>query len=213
MSNLVQQIIVYTEGSHEDVVVTASQCSVMALIDTYVEHKAIWDEWKSGPFTKVVRRCKSKQTVADLAEEVPGCLYHHTVYEESDVTVAFATLPLDPQFLHKSIRKCQIANFQRERKGFGTYNISHPLYGPMVDMVVAINPDVEMTTGKTAAQVAHAEMGYQLKHGDWLSKILGYTYSQYAFDRLKDDPDSIKIFDAGNTEIEPNTLTVCMGAI
>lgn len=209
---LAQHIIVFSDDrSHEEVVRAAAGASVISYLKTKEDHSAIWAQWLAGPFTKVVRRAKTFKEYERIKVEFPGWTFY-TSDKNPDYTglhggtYAFATIPLEDSALPKSISRTQVANFQRERKGFELWDLECTEVNG--DYVVAINPGLEMSTGKTAAQVAHGEFAYYLRYGHWIWDIPRYTYDAEIFAQYANDPDTIKINDAGRTEIEPGSLTV-----
>lgn len=204
---LTQHIVVYSEGgSHEEVVRAAAGASVISYLKTKESHHGVWENWLSGPFTKIVRRARTKKEFERIANEIPGWSFFTCDDLEKGGATAFGTIPLENTAIPKILSRTQIANFDRERRGFDAWDYSYTKIPG--NYIVAINPDVEMSTGKTAAQVAHAEFAYYLKYGKWLWEIPRYSYDKELFSKLSQEKDVIKINDAGRTEIAPGTLTV-----
>ncbi|MEA2495349.1 MAG: hypothetical protein QOJ29_3260, partial [Thermoleophilaceae bacterium] len=71
-------------------------------------------------------------------------------------------------------------------------------------LVYALNPRLEMSSGKVVAQVAHAAV-----MADWVGEASLYAPAPDDFDALcaRDDL-AAKVVDAGLTEVPPGTVTV-----
>jgi peptidyl-tRNA hydrolase len=68
----------------------------------------------------------------------------------------------------------------------------------------ALNPRLEMSSGKVVAQVAHAAV-----MADWDGEAALYSPSREEFDALCERSDlAAKVVDAGLTEVPPGTVTV-----
>lgn len=194
---IVQPIIVDSSGTHEDTLWAAAYASVS--IHSYHPDNPIWQEWLAGRFTKSVRRANAASINKILEVAYP----YHRVYVDGSQAVAFP--PMHEPF-PKLIAKCQVSGTEFPRQGFGT--------PPTDGYVIAINPDVEMSTGKTAAQVAHANFAFHLRYPYIDQTSLKITDDRNVFDELTHmDVYSCKIHDAGFTEIEPNTLTCVSGIL
>jgi len=203
MSDLVQAILIPKgDHIHEDVVVAVATASVKALV--FTRQFPIWDEWLAGPFTKTVRRATITQF--DDATE-----YAVAAAQEGDTQV-IATAPMRYEDFPKCIAKAQVQGTDYPHRG--SY-----LWPPILsddEPLVAINPRVEMTTGKTAAQVAHGLMAAILRRDPewikgWVERqcpwgcFVAPTVSE--FDSWATN-SPVHINDAGYTEVEPGTLTV-----
>jgi hypothetical protein len=101
------------------------------------------------------------------------------------------------------VRKAQVqgVDYLRRNKSVSPFK---PCPEPYIDIL--INPNVEMTTGKTAAQAAHALLGYVVKHCPDKSPgtLLVGVHWPSDFDDIE---GLIEIHDAGFTEIPAGTLT------
>jgi peptidyl-tRNA hydrolase len=209
MSGLVQQIIVNNKGSHHDVLRAVAEASVGAYANRYAHHQDLWDTWLGGPFTKTVRRCKSKAMFDKLYFE--PLVGSHVKCGDAEayamVPTVFADLPAE------MLKRTHVEGLERDRR---------PLkwdYGS-TRAVIGVNPDVQMSTGKTAAQVAHGLFAAFLSDPTILDRPWGLTDDGHDWGYLEwmSDPDKsdhhdhyIRINDAGFTELEPGTLTVIVG--
>ncbi|MFE6967098.1 aminoacyl-tRNA hydrolase [Agromyces sp. NPDC057679] len=190
MSDLVQPIIVRVDenATHEDAVLAAATASVRAW-QADRGHPA-WNEWLSGAFTKVARRAKPAVFEA-LAD---GFVEHGTGQ-------AVAYPPMLPAELPKNISKLQVAGTDLPRAG-SSLDLT-------ADAVIVVNAGLDMTTGKTSAQAAHALFALSLHHPCWSFKraeLLEVPASEFAV-MLESKPFIVPIVDAGRTETEPGTTT------
>lgn len=197
MSPLVQAIAVRRSGSHEEVVTAVARASVLAYVAS--PERPEWESWLAGPFTKTVRRGTNAQVTAVAARaasevSVGGALAHGFVpasYEE-----------MDP-----ALRKMQVGSFERERTGCWPEGDAGPL--------LAVSPDVPMTTGKAAAQVAHGLFGWYLTLEDperaaWVAQGAPFRVVGPDQRRFRDlvSQAIVRIEDAGFTEVPSGSLTV-----
>lgn len=202
----VQPIAVSRTGSHEDVVRAVALASVTAYMNTGDRYARNWNDWLAGPFTKSVRR--GTNTQFDEADR------DSAAYMTSGEARAIASIPMDAELLRgrKPWCKMQVSHMERERHGFGDWEMAR------FSAHVAINPQVGMTTGKTAAQVAHGLFAWYLslsptQRHHWA--IVGMPFdiaddqdTWRAFSGVSYQGHRTEIVDAGRTEIAPNTLTV-----
>lgn len=197
---LVQIILVERDkGTHEQVIEAAAIASARSYILN--ANDPIWQEWLSGRFVKSVRRAKA--SVMDSLEEL--CIANVGV--EDAVAMAFA--PMKYGDLPSKIKKCQVQGTDYPKTGIWPY---WEFDGP----AVFINKDLDMSTGKTAAQVSHALMLYFMQATEderetWLLSGCPVTLNEISaakFDKLKNEDGVIAIRDAGFTEVDPGTITV-----
>lgn len=197
--NYVQQIVVSTSGTHEDVVTAVALASVHSY-QQYREHpevKDAWDAWLSGRFTKTVRESR-KHTDVDRAMNEP-----FTVAARVGSAVAVAFCPQEG--MEGWMKRLRVTGLNRPR---GSWFFA-PKIIPCIPTVV-INPNLSMTTGKTAAQAAHGAMGWLIEHGDDEFSFSDDLRHFRALERIK---SSLKIDDAGLTEVAPGTNTVLVGVL
>ncbi len=198
---LVQAIVVVErEGlTHEHVVRDVANLSVFALLIQYrmscLQNTPIdpnWEAWLNGSFTKTVRRLKPK-----LAYKLKGFVVSRGLDDEREMA-AYAPMRYDE--LPAVVKRAQVAGLDLPRT-------NQPLH-PQAPIQIHINPHIEMTTGKTAAQAAHGLMAWVLKQGlDTYTPgniPFGLSYSEN-FDDIEAEVD---IIDAGYTELPPQTLTI-----
>jgi peptidyl-tRNA hydrolase len=209
---LVQPIVIARTGSHEDAVRCAAEASLRAYLAA--PDLPEWQDWLSGIFTKTVRRAKPAEyekarAVGALAEVCHG----------GASALAFAPYPADN--LPRPIARLQVSGTELERRGWGEEQDG-------AYAIVALNEDLGMSTGKAAAQAAHALWSAWLQLGErsrerWvadglafrlvgvpvedigLGQLLGIAPGEYGTDPVC--RVYVNIHDAGLTEVEPGSLT------
>lgn len=198
MSDLVQPIVICNEDKygtlcHELVVRTAASASVS--VSKYPHPN--WETWLSARFTKTVRRARPRDyDKILLAMEALG--YPFSDFSHMGVRVA-AFAPLAYEDFPKVLARTQVAGTDYPR----TYR-----WGSVTDEgpVVFINPAIHMTTGKTAAQVAHGVFAWKLRYPDAFEDLPEFSIVEP--EDFYDIDAEIEITDAGFTEIDPGTITV-----
>jgi peptidyl-tRNA hydrolase len=182
------------------VVTAVALASLLALVAT--PEDPAWQEWLDGRWTKTVRRGTGPQLEA-------AAPFAARLVEVGDAR-AYGFVPLTYDELPAPLRKMQVAQFERERVG----DLPDPGRGP----VVAVNPELEISTGKTAAQAAHGLFRWWVDRADdeqaawldaghplWVRTALDHE----AWRRLRADASGV-IHDSGLTETEPGALTVAV---
>lgn len=209
LGELVQTIIV-APASHEETV----WCAAAAAGDALLTLPGPWEEWLSGPSTKTVRRVKTAEQL-DKAVAVMAAAGHSAATVACGGAVAAGFAPILAGDVPKRIARLQVSGLdvppdpdRQSVTGDGD-----------VAVVLVINPAAAMTTGKTAAQAAHALVGWltgpatptqRAAHADRLATFELRTLASPAmFDRLA-LRSPVTIRDAGRTEIQPGTRTVCV---
>ncbi len=201
MTEYVQPIAVSKTGCHEEIVMAVAVASVYAFAAT--PQNPNWAKWLDGPFTKTVRR--GTPTQFQVCEEQAAF-----VVEIGEARAA-ADTPRPAKELGLPWSKMQVSGLERERKGWP--------FDPEISLPTAptiyINPYVEMSTGKTAAQVAHGLFAWVLNMSDqqwnqwmeWGAPVRVTDERQY-WDEITQMVGGIQIVDAGRTEIDPGTMSV-----
>lgn len=210
--SLVQPIVLLVDkndpAGHADSVVAAAIASVSAYRNA-LEHAADEDKWRawlSGRFTKSVRRADAK-TFAKLASDtglgVPGSAY-------IGPAKAIAYAPSTYEDLPKKLSRLQVSG--TELPELKATQQSHQRSG---DPVIVINSALGMSTGKAAAQAAHALFAWHLNRSNPDADIAALhllstgliSASEGDFEDLKTLAAGPLIVDSGLTEIAPNTAT------
>ena len=205
----VQPIAILKTGSHWATIKAAAAASVLAYLND-AERAPQWDEWLAGPFAKSVRRTDE----AGLRKA--GLVEPHAEVRIGDA-VALATRPYMYADLPKALARMQVAGTDLPREEVP--EVSDPLFTVYLfepQLTVFLTETHAMTTGKSAAQVAHATFLVVRDHltpaarEQWIA-------DPSRFDVVPAHPVELRalvrrgapvvIHDAGHTEVEPNTLT------
>lgn len=212
VTELVQPIVLARTGSHED----AIRCVAEASLRSYLAAPEMpeWQEWLSGIFTKTVRRARPAEY-----EKARGAGALCEVHYGGASALGFAPAPAGT--LPKAIAALQVSGTELERSGWGDGRSGERV-------VVALNESLGMSTGKAAAQAAHALWGIWLQFGGrsrehWVADDLAFRLTgvpvedMILWKLLNIDPGEcgvdpicrvyVAIKDAGRTEIEPGSLT------
>lgn len=200
--NLTQPILVAPAGGHLDVLATVAKASLACARQASSEESA-WRTWRTScGSAKVVKRASLPKThsLADLfgAGTATGL-----------EAFAVALPPAPPGDWPAVAVKAQAAHFEREREQ-GPLSVHDVPKG----LVVLINADLGMSTGKAAAQAAHA-----VEYG----VLAGMTTSAQVSDHLRvfEAPASalvalaqahptVKVRDQGRTEVAAGSLTAVL---
>ena len=200
-------------GSHEDAV----RCVAEASLRAYVSAPDLpeWEQWLAGSFTKTVRRARPAEyekarAAGPLAE----------VHRGEAAALAFAPAPTDK--LPRPIARLQVSGTELPRQGWSENE------GAACHTRIALNADLGMSTGKAAAQAAHAMWAVWLQLGEldraaWsneglaarfesvpeenlaLGKVTGAVLD--AFGAELGVKAYVAIHDNGRTEVDPGSLT------
>ncbi|MGH3653566.1 peptidyl-tRNA hydrolase [Glutamicibacter sp.] len=158
-----------------------------------------WQQWASQAFAKSVRRANPKM-FAKVLEMFPG-----QMVSQVGKAQAVGLPPLPASDLPKLIAKLQVSGTQLPK--------SEEILAAKVS--IAVNASLEMSTGKAAAQCAHALFA-------WLTEAEGQGIESWLkahapvgirhlprkeFEALSQHAAGPVIQDAGRTEIEPGSTT------
>jgi peptidyl-tRNA hydrolase len=208
--SLVQPIVLLVDkndpAGHRDSILATAIASTEAYAGLRGIKAPEWAEWLSGRFTKSVRRADLK-TFTKLAADEDN-------KSGSVITIgkarAMAYTPAYYEAMPKSLMRLQVS---------GTDLPDAPPTAPSRqrsgDPVIVLNGALGMSTGKSAAQAAHALFAWQLNRGiadaELASIQLASTgliiASAEEFEALRTVAAGPLIVDAGLTEIDPNTAT------
>lgn len=200
MADLVQAVAIQkNKGSHEDVIRAAALASVIAWVNSYED--PAWNSWLKGRFTKSVRRGTAGQIEAAVE------------FAASDVMVgearALGFVPASYDDMLPPISKMQVSGTEYPRS-------EEPWTVDFEGPAIYINSDIEMSTGKTAAQAAHGLFAWALRLSDeerehWVGQGLPVTFFEVPAKEIIDLAElagAVPIVDAGFTEIDPGSMTV-----
>lgn len=214
MIDFVQPIVV-VPGSHEDTIAAAAIASASlighaTLKDSTFEtelsrrtHEDRWMAWLLRRFTKNVRRVRrpiERTRIEELSQTLTSL-----EFRVGDA-VAWAFEPMTYEEFPREISTLQVSGLDapRTRAVGETYGV-----GPYGGARLVFNEDIEMSTGKTAAQGAHAL-------GLWLLSMREARVDSWLKDPavtfctgpLPEDDRGVRIVDSGLTEIAPGSETV-----
>jgi peptidyl-tRNA hydrolase len=208
--SLVQPIVLLVDkndpASHRDSIIAAAIASVDAYAGLRWVEAPEWAQWLSGRFTKSVRRADLKTFTKLAADEDNKSASNVTVGKAR----ALAYVPAFYEQMPKSLTRLQVS---------GTDLPDEPATVPSRkrsgDPVIVLNGALGMSTGKAAAQAAHALFAWQLNRGcddaelaslQLLSTDLVIASAE-EFTALRTVAAGPLIVDAGLTEIAPDTAT------
>lgn len=222
--SLVQPIAVLA-GDHFDTVGAVALASARMLAtalaseDLDAASAARWQGWLSGSFTKSVRRVKKPQQLERLrslglsfVEQSAGA----DGLSGQALVTAIAFEPMEYDDFPRELRSLQVAGLQGTVETLAFSHGPHDAAGPVVEL----NAAAQMSTGKAAAQAAHALCAWLLLQGEatrlaWAAvPALGIaTSSDFATDPAMHrgapvPPEQLLVIrDNGLTEVEPGTAT------
>lgn len=198
---LVQPIILLVDRENpcaeDQGIAVAALASVGALLAN--PRHPYWKTWAQGAFAKSVRRADAKM-FAKVAGEFPD----HALAEIGDAK-ALAFAPMQADSLPKRLAKLQVSGTTLPVGGTGE----------PARVRIVINDSLGMSTGKAAAQAAHALFAWVLEAdpaeldrwrvGDCALSV--ERVDAKAFDARSRAASAPVIHDAGRTEIIPGSAT------
>lgn len=211
-TRLVQTIVVKPSAHFETIAVTAIASGLLlARADLSAEPENVWSTWLDTSYTKSVRRVKRPVEL----ERVRALGLPSAEIAFGDA-VAIAFVPGDPGQNPREISRLQVSGLDLAPDD--THLLQIGLYRPRaLTARIEINSDVTMSTGKTAAQAAHAVGAWVLAQSVETRKAWarepGISIGVVSFSRHPADPvafDSTAvttIVDNGLTEIAAGTAT------
>lgn len=188
--------------SHEDVLYG----SFNHMLNVARTHQAVtpeWAElytqWDTGNIRKVVRRANPNKFAA-LLSEVDSI--HTVTVTPTGKTVEFLSFPPHPVTEpDKRYRSFQVSGLQLPSQG--------DIVTEKASVAVVFDRSANISTGKMAAQVAHAAQ-LLLKHPS--QTLLEAGYSVFGSENASQVTTwDVHVQDAGFTEVAPGTLTVKVG--
>ncbi|WP_423213688.1 peptidyl-tRNA hydrolase [Pseudonocardia sediminis] len=177
----------------------AATAALAVCLDPRAQAGGEWDEpvrtWVDGRIRKIARRARGSHWEA--VQELPGV----TVGEGTAQARALLPGPVDD--VPKTVSRLQIGGTDLEDDAPGPPPEGRPL--------IVLNPYVEMSVGKAAAQVGHASMILAAVRG-WTSApafaVRDTTRAEW--DALLAEVEAgtvVAVRDAGFTEVDPGTVT------
>ncbi|MET0187986.1 MAG: peptidyl-tRNA hydrolase [Pseudonocardia sediminis] len=177
----------------------AATAALAVCLDPRAQAGGEWDEpvrtWVDGRIRKIARRARGSHWEA--VQELPGV----TVGEGTVQARALLPGPVDD--VPKTVSRLQIGGTDLEADAPGPPPEDRPL--------IVLNPYVEMSVGKAAAQVGHASMILAAVRG-WTSapEFAVRDTTRAEWDALLTEVEAgsvVAVRDAGFTEVDPGTVT------
>lgn len=198
---LVQYLVVGPHASHEQVVADVALASVGRMLATGID-RGTWPDFLDEAIAKRVKRCN--RTKWDQIAALPGAYVHGC---------AIAFDPMRWEDVPELVRKAAASHFDRERTAPPAGQV-----GP--GRWVIADAGLEMTTGKTAAQAAHALMlavldgvagnDPEVMGPEALDDVRFADLTADGFHAAIEHASVVvEVEDAGRSEVDPGTTTAC----
>lgn len=206
-SDTVQPIVLRVDkeepAAHCDAIAAAAVASVLAYANRTGDEA--WEDWVAGRFTKTVRRAGPKPFAKLCAQALSGVV-------QIGMAEAVAFEPQRYEDMPRALRALQVSGTQLPD--------TEPAPVAPGSPVIILNRDLSMSTGKAAAQAAHALLAWflELDAGQkqaWAARpgAAVEEVSKRSFSALHGRRGSGPlIVDAGLTEIDPGTPTAFVAA-
>ncbi|MBF4993468.1 hypothetical protein ITX31_04985 [Arthrobacter gandavensis] len=207
LSDTVQPILLRVDkedpAAHTDAVAAAAVACVLAFARRTSDES--WADWVAGRFTKTVRRAGPRPFAMLTADAPSG-----TVVIGKAEAAAFE--PQRYEDMPRVLRSLQVSGTQLPAGNPAPAQPGSPL--------IVLNRDLEMSTGKAAAQAAHALLAWYLELGPEEAAAFAANPDAAAaevpaarFRELSSGPGAGPlIVDAGLTEIDPGSATAFVAA-
>lgn len=189
--------------THEQVL----EATVAAFINFFdsemVSADLVWVDslktWMQGRIRKVVRRAKTSAFVK-VKEELTHFYFNHNGVE---ILILPPHPVSQPPLL---VKRLQVSGLDLPSKGFSSLEEVNS------GLLLAVNPDLSMSTGKMLAQVGHAvQLSVLYSTVDnlvrWHDNGFPFQFVDWPDERLQ-AKNIIEVYDAGFTEVEAGSLTV-----
>ncbi|MFR9805383.1 peptidyl-tRNA hydrolase [Pseudonocardia sp. RS010] len=171
----------------------AAQAALAVCLDPRAQDE--WHEplrtWVDGRIRKIARRARGAHWSA--VQELPG------VTVEVDGAEARALLPGPVDDVPRIVSRLQIGGTDLPPEDPGAVPEGVPL--------IVLNPAVDMTVGKAAAQVGHASMILGAVRGWSAAPRFAVRRDPALWEALLAREDVVCVRDAGFTEVDPGTIT------
>ncbi len=192
---LVQYIVVGPHVLHEQVAADVALASVGRMLATGTDH-GTWPEYLAGEaIAKRVKRCN--RTTWEQIAGLEGAYVHGS---------AIAFDPMLGEDVPDLVHKAAASHFDRERS-----DEPAPRFGP--GRWIIADQGLAMTTGKTAAQAAHALMIAVLDGATGPGPVDDVRFIDLPTEDFRNAKQRavavVEVHDAGRSEVEPGANTAC----
>lgn len=212
-TELVQQIVLLVDRGDPAPEPEGIAAAALASVGAFAAHPAAeeWRTWSEESFAKVVRRADAG-TFAKVHAAYPD-----HVLATSGAGRAVAFVPMPSGQVPKKIAKLQVSGTELPRTAEARSAPRELLVES--GLAIVLNDSLGMSTGKAAAQAAHALFAWVLEAAParleaWLrsGRPVGVRRLPVAAFRRAVDAGGAGplIHDAGRTEIEPGSATACV---
>lgn len=212
-SELVQQIVLLVDRGQPAPEAEGIAAAALASVGAFAASPAApeWRIWAEGSFAKVVRRADAG-TFAKLRAAHPD---HALGVAGAGQAIAF--VPGPSAQVPRKIAKLQVSGTELPRAA----EVPRAPRAPGVEpcLAVVLNDSLGMSTGKAAAQAAHALFAWLLdaepaRLETWLRSGRPLDVRRLPDADFRRSVDTVGagpvIHDAGRTEIEPGSATACV---
>ena len=190
-------IINIKNATNEDALLASVQGVARFLLQEETVASPSIDPWLASNIRKVVRRAKDEKSWTKV-ESLPGLTI---IVNETQVRVLF---PHSTTETPVEIKRLQVSGLELPTR---TQDDALLTINPHA-LKIAINPELEMTTGKLMAQVGHiAQVVLSLATEEEITKWIAEEFPVIFSDDWATETHMV-IHDAGYTEIPANSATV-----
>lgn len=191
---LVQPILVPRAGTHEEIITAVGLASLVAHLDD--RDNPVWHRWLTAAPAKSVRRVKAPSHIAQVLQWAQEQGVAH-----AQVGGVLALAPFSYAEMPKRVRGSQVDGIDYGRED----TCALPAHHATVEVITLES----LTTGKAAAQVAHAVWGWHRKVPGW-NPVTGIKLSfttTAGLARAAEGDRAVRVHDGGFTEVAPGTMT------
>lgn len=201
--NALVQVIAVKADNHIDAIKTVAIASALTLATIDPSEKL--EKWLDTDYRKTVRKI-SKNSQLDEIKELP---YATNFRKDSGNVYAFDLMTYDE--MPKELRKLQVSGLDYKDKKLPKKSKVNKDFIP----VIILNTDIEATTGKMAAQAAHALCKWVLETdpaivSKWITRpdceLIGVSFKELKPNKR----DHILVKDNGLTEIKKGSITAAI---
>lgn len=198
----------------EDDAMSACVSAMFSIFDGYGTDSDLTnrvDEWIKSRIRKIVKRAHGAKwrKLESAVESGDVAIPSSVTLNAHGESVVYAFAPMRASEMPKVLRNLQVSGLDLGRSQCDGLN--HQESGSEMTLLVTLNDDVEMTSGKAIAQACHvAQVALKALDDDDFSEWCDSGLQcQFTWKRLCGDASNhdVVIHDAGFTEVPSNSLT------